>query len=103
MRDIVFTNLVNQLENCEACDGTVCFETRNINTEHNNKVIEDNYAVLRKLYKLSPTTRKPIKFTSQTLLQISRSLKYDINRRAKYIKSPQGSGTSYGVYSICVN
>lgn len=103
MRDLIFTNLVSQLENCDNDKGVVCFKTRDINTEKNNAVVLENYEILRKMYKLSPNTRKPQKFTSQTLLQICRSLNYDIKRKSKYTKSAQGTGTSYGIYNISVN
>lgn len=103
MRDLIFTNLVSQLENCDNDNGIICFKTRDINTDKNNAVMREHYEILRKMYKLSPNTRKPQKFTSQTLLQISRSLKYDIQRKSKYVKSAQGTGTSYGIYNISVN
>ena len=87
MRDLIFANLVSQLENCENDNGIVVFGTRDINTEKNNSVVLENYDVLRKMYKLSPNTRRPQKFTSQTILQISRTLNYEIVRKSKYTKS----------------
>ena len=103
MRDLIFANLVSQLENCKNDNGIVVFGTRDINTEKNNSVVLENYDVLRKMYKLSPNTRRPQKFTSQTILQISRTLNYEIVRKSKYTKSAQGTGTSYGLYNIIIN
>ena len=103
MRDLIFTNLVSQLENCENDNGTICFKTRDINTDKNNSVVLANYDVLRKMYKLSPKTRMPQKFTSQTLLQISRSLEYEIERKTMYARSAAGTGTTCGAYMISVN
>ena len=103
MRELILTTLVSELENCDNDNGVICFNTRNINTEKNNRVVLTYYEVLRKMYKLSPKTRKPQKFTSQTLLQISRSLNYDIQRKSKYVKSAKGTGTSYGIYNININ
>ena len=103
MRDLIFTNLVSQLEYCDNDNGTICFKTRDINTEKNNNIVMANYALLRKMYKLSPKTRMPQKFTSQTLLQISRSLKYDIQRKTMYARSSTGGGTTCGAYIISVN
>ena len=72
-------------------------------SEKNNNIVMANYALLRKMYKLSPKTRMPQKFTSQTLLQISRSLKYDIQRKTMYARSSTGGGTTCGAYIISVN
>ena len=103
MRDLVFNNLISQLENCETENGIFCFKTRDINTEKNNGIILEHYDILRRMYKLSPNTRRPKKFTSQTLLQICRSLNYNIDRKAAYARSAQGTGTTYGIYSISIN
>ena len=103
MRDLIFTNLVSQLEYCDNDNGMICFKTRDINTEKNNTIILEHYDILRKIYKLSPNTRRPKKFTSQTLLQICRCLKYDIHRKAAYARSSNNTGTTYGIYSITIN
>ena len=106
MRDLIFRNLLDKLENCECCDeaGTIVFKTCDINTENNNKHILENYDILRKVYKLSGNTRKPKKLTSSTLLRMARHQKYKIDRQAKYRRVKDLKlDTTYGLYTISIN
>ena len=101
MRDIVLQALIDELENCESNGGCIHFKTYNINTDHNNNVINKHYPLLRKMYKLSAPTRRPKKFTSQTLLQISKHEKFDINRKTTYIKNKDlNKNSTFGFYRI---
>jgi hypothetical protein len=104
MRDIILFKLIEELENCECVDGCICFKTTDINTEKNNEIIEKHYPLLRKLYKLSAPTRKPKKFTSQTILQISKFQKYDIYRKTKYRRNKElKKDTTFGLYNISID
>ena len=104
MRDIILKTLIEELENCEIKDDCICFKTTNINTDINNNIIDKHYPVLRKMYKLSANTRRPKKFTSQTILQISKHQKYNINRKTKYRRDKElKRDTTHGLYSIRIN
>jgi hypothetical protein len=104
MRDIILNQLVEELENITCEDGCICFKTTDINTEKNKQIILKHYPVLRKLYKLSAPTRKPKKFTSQTILQISKFQNYDIYRKTKYRRDKElKRDTTFGLYNITIN
>ena len=104
MRDIILNQLIDELENCDNINGCICFKTTDINTEKNNLIIEKHYPILRKLHKLSAPTRKPKKFTSQTILQISKHQKYEIYRKTKYRRDKDlKRDTTFGLYSISLD
>jgi hypothetical protein len=104
MRDLILHTLLNNLENCDFENGIIRFKTRDINTEKNNELINESYDTLRKLYKLSPNTRKPKKFTSQTVLQICKSLNYNIERKTKYYRNKElKCDSTCGFYTVSVN
>lgn len=101
MRDIILNRLIEELENINIEDNCICFKTTDINTDTNKLVIEKHYPVLRKLYKLSAPTRRPKKFTSQTILQICKYQKYEISRKTKYRRDKElNRDTTYGLYRI---
>ena len=101
MRDIILHQLIQELENVDYENNCICFKTININTEKNKLIIEKHYPVLRKLYKLSAPTRKPKKFTSQTILQICKYQNYQINRKTKYRRDKDlNRDTTFGFYNI---
>ncbi len=104
MKDLILKQLISELENIELNQNCICFKTTDINTINNNLIIEKHYPILRKLFKLSANTRRPKKFTSQTLLQISKYQNYDINRKTKYRRDKElKRDTTYGFYDIIIN
>ena len=104
MHDIIILSLIKELENIDIENNCICFKTTNINTKNNNDIIDKNYTLLRKMFKLSANTRRPKKFTSQTILQIAKHQKYDINRKTKYRRDKElKRDTTCGFYSIRIN
>jgi len=85
MKANILTAFINQLENINIDNEKISFKVRDLNNISNVNILEKNYNIIRKVFKLpNPPCRKPKKFVSQTVIQCCKDLNYPFHKCTKY-------------------
>ena len=95
----IIQDLLKKLKLYTLGDYNLSYMVRDINTNENNKIVEEYLPTLRKFFILPHKTRNPKKLTSQILLRIFQDLDIQYKKQTKLYYTKEGLKSTSGYYN----